>query len=497
MRQEPLLPDLIYEYFVMHFHSHFYKYGDMLPTIEKLSQDCCVSLDTVKTALKRLQNDGYITPQSRKGIKVVFSQTEVERDAYIARFFSQRHSAMPDLNESAELVLVSLLTEGLCMINEEDFTSLSSLIDQIKIGNYAHFYSSILRKLNNPLVMNLFWEIILFQGISMLCQESDFQNSAPELVQQGLRKILKSAQHRERKCLPEILNTTGKEVLKTFTNYSTHNLFTSKEEPQLPFVWRIYRDRPQICYDLVTWFLHQIINGKYQNVEFLPSYKKLADSLQVSLMTIRRTVDLLHRLGMVKPINGTGVLVLPKGSPDVTAQFGDPDIRRNLALYYHSFEILAYTCEAVSHATFPRFTADAENEFISTLKQNLKSQNCGCVVLCYLLHIMKHCPLTAIREIYGRIYAFFLWGYPLRISTKKAAEFDSRAYIFTKKIVRFLENKDYENFAKTTKNFIVSEMANSEHCLYNLGLRPEELHPISSIRLTMNPKRNLSVDSIK
>ncbi len=64
MRQEQLLPDLIYEYFVMHFHSHFYRYGDMLPTIEKISQDCCVSLDTAKTVLKRLRNEGYVTLQN-------------------------------------------------------------------------------------------------------------------------------------------------------------------------------------------------------------------------------------------------------------------------------------------------------------------------------------------------------------------------------------------------------------------------------------------------
>ena len=496
MRQEQLLSNLIYEYFVMHFHSRFYEYGDILPTIETLSQDCCVSLDTVKTALKRLRIDGYITLQSRKGIKVVFSQSEEERDAYIANFFSQRRSAMPDLTESAKLVLVPLLTEGLCKMDDGDFTSLYSSIDQIKLGNYAHFYFSILRKLNNPLVMNLFWEITLFQGVSMLCKESDFQNSASEMIHQSLREVLLAGQRRDRKHLPEVINSTGKEVLKTFTNYSTHKLTFSGEESQLPFVWHIYRERPQICYDLVTWFLHQILRGKYQNVEFLPSYKKLADSLQVSLMTIRRTVDLLHRLGMVKPINGTGVRVLPKGAPDVTAQLGESDIRRNLALYFHAFEILAYTCETVTREIFPRFTEEAEKEFISTLKQDLETGDCSCVTLCYLLHIMKHCPLMAIREIYGKIYDFFLWGYPLRVSAKNAVEFDCRAYIFTQKIVRLLEKKDYESFADETKNFIVGELAKTEQRLYNLGLRPEELRPISSIRLIMAPRNNKGGESI-
>ncbi len=490
MRQEQLLPDLIYEYFVMRFHSLSYKYGDMLPTIETLSQDCCVSLDTVKTVLNRLRNEGYVIIESRKGIKVVFLQSEEERNAYITHFFSQRHSTLPDLNKSAELVLVSLLTEGLCRIDDKDFTSLSSLIDQIKISNYTQFYSAILRKLNNPLAMNLFWEILLFQGTSMLCQESDLQSAVPDTVRQSLRDILLAGLQRDRKRPPEIMNTSGKEVLKTYTKYYTNNLHFTKEEPQLPFVWRIYRERPQICYDLVTWFLHQILKGKYQNTEFLPSYKKLAETLQVSLMTVRRTVDLLHRLGMVKPINGIGVRILPKGDPDVAAQFGAPDIRRNLVLYYHAYEILAYTCETVMRATFPRFTVDAEHEFILTLKQNLESGDCSCVLLCYLLYIMEHCPLNAIREIYGKIYAFFLWGYPLRVSTKNAKNFDNRACIFTQQIVEFLEKKNYESFAETTKNFIAREIAYTEQCLYHLGLRPEELHPTSSIRLIVTTKDN-------
>jgi len=497
MRHEQLLPDLIYEYFVMHFHSRFYRYGDMLPTIEQLSQGCFVSLDTVKTVLKRLRNEGYVITQGGKGIQVAFSQSEEERNAYVERFFSQRHSTLPDLNKSAPLIMVSLVAEGLCRIDDKDSAYLSSLINQIKLGNYAQFYSTILRKLNNPLAMNLFWEIILFQGTSMLCQESDCQNLAPDVVRQGLRDILLAGQQRDRKRIPQLIYTSGKEVLKTFANYNRpRNLFFPREESQLPFVWRIYRERPQLCYDLVPWFLHEILRGKYQDEEFLPSYKKLADSFQVSLMTIRRTVDLLHRLGIVKPINGTGVRILPKGAPDVTAQFGESDIRRNFTLYFHAFEILAYTCEAVTHAIFPLFSEEAEKEFISTLKQDLKTGDCGCVILCYLFHIFKHCPLMAIREIYGRIYALFLWGYPLKVSAKNAVEFDRRAYIFTQKIVRFLEKKDYESFADVTKNFIVDELAKTEQCLYQLGLRPEELHPTSSIRPVMTPRNNQGGEGI-
>ena len=112
---------------------------------------------------------------------------------------------MPDLNESAELVLISLVTEGLCRIDETDFTFLSNLVEQIKIGYYTQFYSFILKKLNKL-----------------------------------------SGWQRERKRISEILNTSDRELLKTYTKSQTSNLVFSKEVPQLSFVWRIYRERPQI-----------------------------------------------------------------------------------------------------------------------------------------------------------------------------------------------------------------------------------------------------------
>ena len=72
---------------------------------------------------------------------------------------------------------------------------------------------------------------------------------------------------------------------------------------------------------------------------------------------------------------------------------------------------------------------------------------------------------------------------------KKMVGFDSRAYIFTQKIVGFLEEKDYESFAEEIRIFIIRELANTEYRLYNLGFKPEELHPKSSIQPIVISKR--------
>lgn len=46
---------------------------------------------------------------------------------------------------------------------------------------------------------------------------------------------------------------------------------------QIPFEWRVYRERPQICYSLAAQLIGMIlINQEYTPGNFLPSYNEMA-----------------------------------------------------------------------------------------------------------------------------------------------------------------------------------------------------------------------------
>ena len=61
MKNDQGFANLIYEYFVVRFHFQYYKYGDTLPTIEALCRQYSVSSLTIKSAFKRLEEEGYIS----------------------------------------------------------------------------------------------------------------------------------------------------------------------------------------------------------------------------------------------------------------------------------------------------------------------------------------------------------------------------------------------------------------------------------------------------
>ena len=82
--------NLIYEYFLVRFHSRYYKYGDTLPSIDILCREFNVSAQTVKVSLRRLRTEGYISMHNGMATTVIFRQTRQEAADYILNYFSER-----------------------------------------------------------------------------------------------------------------------------------------------------------------------------------------------------------------------------------------------------------------------------------------------------------------------------------------------------------------------------------------------------------------------
>ncbi|MFR3763191.1 MAG: GntR family transcriptional regulator [[Clostridium] symbiosum] len=120
-------------------------------------------------------------------------------------------------------------------------------------------------------------------------------------------------------------NTTERAI-----SYITQNI--TPAAGQIPFIWRIYYGRPQICYSLSLRLLHEIYLGKYRETPYLPSYEKMAREYQVSVSTMRRTIDVLSRFRAVESVNGIGTRVCPASIE--TPDFSTPAVRRNLALFF-------------------------------------------------------------------------------------------------------------------------------------------------------------------
>ncbi|MFQ7552797.1 MAG: GntR family transcriptional regulator [Blautia marasmi] len=227
----------------------------------------------------------------------------------------------------------------------------------------------------------------------------------------------------------------------------------AKGEKQIPFEWRIYRERPQVCYSLASHIMHHIYMGRYRDTDFLPSYERMAEEYRVSVSTVRRTIKVLNQLGAARTINGKGTRIFRIGEPCDATDFEVPAIRRNLAYFIQSFELLVFSCETVMREFLTAVSQEERNELIKELEENLDTGRCELSLWYCLLLIARYSPLQGIREIYGRIYSLFLWGYPLKTSYGRNVDSDRAMYDFTVTMISRLKENAIDACAETLRKW--------------------------------------------
>lgn len=478
--------NLIYEYFVTRIHFQYYKSGDFLPPIEILCQEFHVSSLTVKAALRRMRKEGYISMHNGKPTEVIFRQTREELEDHISRFFSERWESFSDFYQSSELIFIPLLTEGFCRMTEEDFIYLSGLAERSSADDIIRFYCHTLQKLQNPLAVNLLWESSIFMGFPFVRETGAAAIYDKELIQTSFRRLITAARTGRRdevyRCF---LDFQRKNAAKQMQYYGQRIRPEYAEKP-ISFSWRIYRERPQLCYSLAIHILYQNYLGACRGEPFLPSYEKMAASFGVSVSTMRRTISLLNQMGAARTVNGKGTCMFPPEDYGDEPDLSGTGIRHNLAYFIQAFEIMGITCEGAARATLLSLPPEKRRHLLCLLEDNLKKSLCE-LTLWQILHcIAENSPQRGLCEIYGKLCGLFLWGYPLRAAFKDSDHFHQTWRTFTETMVRHLKENDVDTCASAIRNVLTEELPVIEHFLLERGFKAEELRSSPSIMLLLN-----------
>lgn len=412
---------------------------------------------------------------------VIFHQTEQEFGDFIACYYSQRRNAHSDLYASAELIFIPLLYEGLYRMDAEDLASMSLLVERAGTNELFQFYFLLLKKINNPLVMNLFWETLFFWGFPFSKREGRPDQYAIETVRKRLSRLIDGARLQSwesvRNALIEFQRSDRSAITTLLDQYAT----ALPKEEQIPFVWRIYRNFPQICFELSVRILYEIYIGKYRGKAYLPSYAKIAEEYQVSVSTARRTIASLHQLGAVQPINGKGIRICLIGDPCQPADFSNPVVRRNLSFYIQAFDLARYTCEGVTRNFILTLPSEVKGNLITQLEEEFCMNHCIVSIFHFLRCITDHDRLQGVRAIYGVICSFLLWGVPLLGSNGGTSKMASTSEHFTQRILQCLRENDANGCASAVKGLFDGQLAAAEDFLIRQGISPEELRQSPSI----------------
>lgn len=485
MNDKPQYSNLIYEYFYMRFRFGYYKCGDTLPTIDTLCREFGVSAQTVKTALKHLRAEGYIDMHNGRATKVLFQQSTQELCDFALNFFSQRKHAFSDLNRSVELISLPLLVEGFRRTDEDELAQLSRYIERAHTDDLIYFFCYIEQKLENSLAMNLFWETSLFLGLLFIGDKGGDSIHNEDNIRKGLSDVISCRKIKDWSWLQAALVKYQKDSVEQALRHISQHIEPAEKQLQIPFTWRIYRERPQLCYDLVIRILHEIYLGEYREAEYLPSYEKMATEYGVSLSTVRRTIRMLNHLGITHSINGIGTRIFAPGEHCNRPDFTDPAIRRGFVLFFQALEMTIFTCRGVIRCILLSSTQEQKNVLISQLEECLHTDSCVSTLWHLLLYCCENSPLQGVREVYIKLYGLFLWGNSLQSCLEKISDFKKASYEFTEALLVCLHKNDYDGCGIVVQRQLEQQLPAAERLLLKNGFRSEELRMSTSIRLIL------------
>ena len=268
-------------------------------------------------------------------------------------------------------------------------------------GDPTKLYYDVLRTFNNHLMDSLYWQFLRYLNYFYPNKEYGMG----DYMEDGLLSVEKA--NRMKAETDAYYYQNFLEVLAFVDSISEeHHL---KDVQQIPFTWMIYRKRPQVRYTLAATIIREILWEVYPVGSYLPSLPKMAEQYNVSLITVRRTLDVLHSLGVTKTYMGVGTRVCMEPiKPDI---LDTREIQENMMLHKEGMELLSLTVYNVTLFTLESITGEKREALLQEIvRLRGKNNNILCIDV-LLKFISTEVPSAFLRECYGKLRELMAWGY--------------------------------------------------------------------------------------
>lgn len=463
------LRQIIYELLAAQIEFGTYRYKDRLPKMEEVSQWFSVALGTVKAAYRQLKEKGYITTIRGTGaiVAVQFGDEELERN--IQTYFSLRKDAVMDLSHAFGPLFSYAQWYGLKNAKAEQLDELEHLCAQTKILRpyvLAQHIRLIYGSLNNELLLKMIWQAYLFFQAPFLSLPSNlvaFEDSDGPLLD-----MIRLCRQKDWDGLWERVASCQEQIASATEWFYANRVIIEPPGEPIPFCWNIYQSPSQRCYSVAINILKGFRLGIFKRDDFLPTPTEMAEYMQVSTITVRRTLTLLNQLGVTRSINGVGTKVLDTEESINYCDFTQPVVQKQLLGFVQSLQILAMTCGACAKSVVKDAHAvGLWKERLAYIRKNERYEN---VVFASFEIIPLYAVNQVVREIYEKLLHFLLWGYPLRSMHGTREEINAYYFPHIHSLQESLEHSDWERLAAELENMLFYELEFAAAKVEELGI---------------------------
>lgn len=466
------MAEIIYDYFSSRIKFGYFRQGEQLPSIPLIRKQFGVSALTVRAALQQMKEEGYIETAERIPATVIFQPDEKTERQYFQYFLSHREG-MEDICNSSEIIFGPIIHQ---YFRKYDKASIRRMRSELKKADFRTakpiimFYAEAMLPLNNPLIINLFWEIVRYLSTPYLKGPCNFEEANSQAFNhiERILDLLEAAQIEQAVKEAELFN---KRITYQFLNRIRSFLQADDKIVQIPLSWHIYRDHPQLCYSLAAEIMSKINKNIYRKGEFLPSCRALSVEYGVSFITARRTVSLLNDMGVTETLNGVGARVIPE-TETVLPDFYHLQIRKSLLLFLQAMQLASLTCKNVAIHTLSSLDSfqplkDEIQSYIDTKTTYLMEGAC-------LRFIGENSPSPFVREVYNQQSRLLLWGHSLHMFFEKPEDSDFYE-TYAVKLIEALQICDFQCFGNLLSEMVSLGVDMSKKLLLQLNFDESQL----------------------
>lgn len=451
MEKNNELNELIYEYYKSRILFGIYRYGEQLKSIPQICTSFRVARNTVQIAFSRLEAEGYIKTEKRKVARVVYQGSEELFRENVVTYFALRRDGILDVQFNGNLIFTSIWEKGLQNLRSDlqNNTSTGGANTEEKaVSEPIRLYVDVLNTFHNELLLGLFWQNMTYISYFYPPRNDRKANYAVE--------DLLSAETADR--LKQETDAYYLNIYLDIVDFiETHcETYPLDHEAQIPFTWTIYRQRPQVRYTLASTIIREILWDVYPVGSYLPSLPKMAERYQVSLITVRRTLEVLNSLGITKTYMGIGTRVCMEAvDMDIVDR---AEIRENLRLHGEAMQVLALTVRSVTRYTVDSVKKDRKKELLQTIRRLRDKSNSILCIDVLLNFISSECPSASIREIYGKLRELVAWGYIFSAVIVANGQMATDLNDFIGQLETALQTDDAGGFADLWQSFIEKKL---------------------------------------
>lgn len=259
------MTEIIFDYFASQIQFGYYRKGNTLPSISYICRQFQVSALTVRAALARLREKGYIETRERMPATVVY-QLSAQAGRQYANSYLARKDGIDDICRFSGIIFNPIIR---FYFRKLDPVAIRKILRQLKKTNgypakqVTRFYAETMQAMENPLALNLYWEVVRYLRLPCLQPPAGSEQAASRTAGQLERVLTLILEGRPGVAADEIQEFNGG-ITKLFLQNRLTGLPGGPPSEQLPFRWQIYREHPQLCYTLAARIMSRISRQVYQ-----------------------------------------------------------------------------------------------------------------------------------------------------------------------------------------------------------------------------------------